>query len=282
MSYHHILVHVDNARACPARIAAAVALARDHGAKLHGCCVVPALNLSVYADAPLPAEITDRQLQILEADLRAAEKHFTDAVSDAGIEWECTSQQGRARDVIAAAACYADLTVVGKRDVDDPKCTSSEVAETLLFQAGSAALVVPVGGVREPLTTRVAVGWNGSRQAQRAVQDAFPLLEKADHVDIICVLAPDGRIQGRGEDDANEPAAKLRARLSDRGIPAHPLYVSRDHDEEGVALMDRCAELGASVLVLGAYGHSRFREFLLGGVTRSVLYEHRMPILLSH
>jgi nucleotide-binding universal stress UspA family protein len=118
------------------------------------------------------------------------------------------------------------------------------------------------------------VAWNGSREAARAVADALPLLAAAERVSILMVRPePDGM--------GAPPGADVTHHLGRHGVKVEPVRID-DAGDVGALLLARCAAAGADVLVMGAYGHSRLRELVLGGATRTVLHETTLPVLLSH
>lgn len=277
MSYCDILVHVDNSEACRARIATAIALAVRCGARLHGCCVVRPENLAFYGEGAIAGDIIQAALQREDEDLASAESRFREAVKGAGLVTECTAVKGDPGQVLSQSAGNVDLTVVGQPDGDDPRCTSTGVAASVAFGAAAGVLVHPFRGEFPSVGKRVLIAWDGSREAQRAVFEALPLLRDAEHVEVISVLT-----EALPGDAGDEPAREICARLGRRGIEAHAHYVSAADEAAGETLLTRCTDQRADLLVLGAYGHSRLREFLLGGVTRTVLRDHKIPVLLAH
>jgi len=145
------------------------------------------------------------------------------------------------------------------------------------FGAGSEPLVHPYRGEFTSVGKRVLIAWDGSREAQRAVYESVPLLRNAEHIEVVSVIT-----EKMPSQDGDEPAKEICDRLGRRGIEAHAHYVSTSDEAAGDTLLARCTAERADLMVLGAYGHSRLREFLLGGVTRTVLREHNIPVLLAH
>jgi nucleotide-binding universal stress UspA family protein len=137
--------------------------------------------------------------------------------------------------------------------------------------------VVPYIGAATPPGKRVIVAWNGGREAARAVNDALPLLVAADQVDVVCVNP------GRGEeDDADLPGADLCLHLARHGVKAEAQELVASDIEAGDLLLSRAADSGADLIVMGAYGHARWREVVLGGVTRQLLNQMTVPVFMSH
>jgi nucleotide-binding universal stress UspA family protein len=277
MDYYDIVVHVDNSKACRARLATAVSLARRFDARLHGCCIVPPVNIAMYGEGAIAADMIQAEFQKEEERLGEAEATFRKAVADTDLEFQCTVAKGQPDQVLIPAARNADLCVVGQPDESDPLCTSAGVAPAVAFGAGSAVLVHPCVGEFPDVGQRLLIAWDGSREAQRAVSEALPLLRRASHVEVVSVIT--GSSLG---EDPEQPAKTTCERLARRGITAHAHYVAAPDEAAGDTLLARCDQAQIDSLVLGAYGHSRLREFLLGGVTRTILKEHRMPVLLAH
>ncbi|MFO1061446.1 MAG: universal stress protein [Dongiaceae bacterium] len=169
---------------------------------------------------------------------------------------------------IVLSARAADLVVAGLPGHE----RSPALLHALLFGSGRPMLLAPPGW-RPALLRHVAVLWNGSAQAARAVGDALPLLRGVGEVTLLMA----------SEDRAAPPAGRaLARRLAWCGIAARERAVPVEGRAAGAALLDAAGTAGAELVVMGAYGHSRVREMVLGGVTRHVLGEARLPLWLSH
>jgi nucleotide-binding universal stress UspA family protein len=136
---------------------------------------------------------------------------------------------------------------------------------------------VPYAGRFESLGKRVLVGWNAGREAARAVQDALPLLMAAESVTVLTVN-PEIGLGGHGE----EPGADIALHLARHGVRVTVEHMTAPEISAGDVILNRAFELSADLLVIGAYGHSRLREMVLGGVTRSLLQQMTVPVLMSH
>jgi nucleotide-binding universal stress UspA family protein len=121
------------------------------------------------------------------------------------------------------------------------------------------------------------VGWNASREASRAVHDALPLLAKAEST-CVFLANPKRGLAAHGE----EPGADIARHLARHGLKVEVAKTIADDVADSALLLNHASDMGADLLVMGAYGHSRLREFILGGVTRSLLREMTVPVLLSH
>jgi nucleotide-binding universal stress UspA family protein len=174
-------------------------------------------------------------------------------------------------DAAAAEARYFDFALLGW-EAGNP--TSRATAEAVVFGSGRPAILLP------ELTTisgidHVAIAWDGSRVAARAVADAAPLLERAAKVSVITVVDEKPL-------DREDLAERLARGLSRRGVASQAFAVTCEDCPIGVTLQESAIERGAKMLVMGGHGHSRVRDFVLGGATEDVLDDLRLPLLLSH
>jgi nucleotide-binding universal stress UspA family protein len=145
----------------------------------------------------------------------------------------------------------------------------------LALGVGRPVLVVPRYGTFERLGERVLIAWNGSREATRAVHDAIPILKRAITV---TVLSIDPEV----DSPPRTPSADITLHLARHGIAAEAASTSSVDFGVGNALLSRAADLGADLIVMGAYGHSRMREMVLSGATRHLLQNMTVPVLMSH
>ncbi len=147
----------------------------------------------------------------------------------------------------------------------------------MALAVGRPVLVVPYAGRFEACGRRVLVAWNASRAATRAVNDAMPLLAGAETVTVLCV-DPDEDRRAHGD----VPGADVAVHLARHGVKARVESTASGGIGVGNAVLSRASDIGADLLVMGAYGHTRVRELLLGGATRTILESMTVPVLLSH
>lgn len=186
------------------------------------------------------------------------------------------TQLGALTDVVAARARYSDLTVLplpyGKgRSVEDEAIT-----EAALFEGMSPVLIVPPSGMRTPAPKRVIVAWNQSREALVAARRAMPFLKRAEMVQIVVVDPP-----AHGP-ERSDPGGLLCQLLVRHGVKAEVSVLARTLPRISEVLARQVRDLDADLLVMGAYGHSRFREAILGGATRDMLEHADVPVFLAH
>jgi nucleotide-binding universal stress UspA family protein len=261
----------------PGRVEAAAELARRHGAHLTGLYVIEIPVLPSYAEAQIPIAIFEAQRAAFASNAVSAERDFDDITDKSGIsaEWRCV--EGQQIDTLSLHARYADLLVVGQADPDDPECVSRGLADHLALASGRPVLVIPAGGVSGVIGENVLVAWNAKREAVRAVSDAMPLLESANRVSVVTINATSD-----DPENAGIPAADIGLHLARHGIETQTKSLYGAPAAIGELLLDTARDESADLLVMGAYGHARFREILLGGVTAHVLAHATIPTLLSH
>lgn len=275
MSYRNILVHVDDSKACPARIELAANIAAEHGAHLCGLYTAQPMYIPPYIAAEVGPDLYDVQRKAAKESAARAEVAFEKITGKAGIETEWRFGEGYPADVVALHARYVDLTIVGQGDPEDDG--SVNLADRLVLSTGRPILVVPYAGTYPHVGDRVVVAWNAAREAARAVNDAMPILENADKVTVLAIN-PEGGVNGHGD----VPTADITLHLARHGVNAEAAHVFADDVDVGNMLLSRAADASADMIVMGGYGHSRFREAVLGGASNLVLRHMTMPVLMSH
>lgn len=280
-----ILVHVDETGHCPARLAAAGALARAHKAELVAVYVAPPL----FVPAMMPGDVSPGLIEVLEAQRKNAQAkaeaffaEFKRGMPEAVWRLVDVEAYGMGSDIVPALASEArraDLIVVGQAGLGEEDSNAPGlVPEELVMQAGRPILVMPYAGRFPTIGERAIVAWRDTRESARATADAMPLLRQAKSVTVL-------QIGDKGDDaGAGRTALAGVVRYLERhGVKAVADYVpGGDAVTPGDILLSRAADLNADLLVMGAYGHSRFRELVLGGVTREILSSMTAPVLLSH
>ena len=283
MRLRDLLLVLDGSARDAARLETALELARTVGAHLTGLCplelLLPAdlaFALGGYPEA-LALQSAVEQLQD-QANARAAtiEAEFRAGLARAGVNGDWRTAPGPVGPAIAAAARHADLTVIGQDDPDHRVPPAGRhMIEDVLLAAGRPLLLLPYAGRFPAIGRNVLVAWTPTREAARAVGDALGLIEPAAQVTVLTVARAGGG-------DA-VPGAEIAAHLARHGLAVTAARsVSDGQIHEADMLLSYAADLGADLLVMGGYGHSRVRELTLGGVTRSVLRHMTLPVLMSH
>jgi nucleotide-binding universal stress UspA family protein len=276
MGLKDLLVHVDNDPACSVRVDVAAALAARHDAHLTGLHPMGWPRMPGYVEAELPPAFLDEQRRQLEDLARQAETRFQEATRRQGVRGEWRVDTGDIIGTTKLHARYADLTIVGQGiDPKDAPYNLAFLPEELALGVGRPVLVVPRYGTFDSVGKRVLIAWNGSREATRAVHDALPILKLATTVAVLSIDP---------ERDTGErmPSADIALHLARHGVTAEGMSTIGLDISVGDLLLNRAYDLGADLIVMGAYGHSRLREIVLGGATRHILQHMTVPVLMSH
>ena len=285
MDYKTLLVHVDGSAQSAQRTLLASLLAQRCGAHLVGAALT---GISRFLYQSLPPERDDPTLA-LHLDMqrehaRAALAAFSAQCETLGLaSFEAKLIDDEAGAGISLHARAADLAVVGQA-ASDARPALAEIPAYTITHAGRPVLVVPAASAHTRIGQQVLVAWDGGREAARALQLALPVLARAERVSI-AVFELGSDPQALADAIASDPRPWLarhgiRAELSVHAVEQH-LRLSRKN-EIGERLLAVAASSEADLLVMGAYGHSRFREAVLGGVTRTVMETMNLPVFMAH
>lgn len=205
---------------------------------------------------------------------RLREEHTIPVVESpsAGLSASWSEETGREDEAVARGGRLCDVIVVAGRPEEPGSPLATVTVEAALLESGRPVLIAPPGGAQS-LGARVAVAWNGSAEASRAVAAAIPVLAQAEKVAVLTA--------GEGE-EALMMADGLVRYLAWHEIEASAEVLSPGPEGAGVRLLEEAERLGADLLVMGAYTHNRLRQMIFGGVTRHVLTHARLPVLVAH
>lgn len=275
-----ILVLLDGGKGDAARIDVAAQLAARRDGRLTGLFLSAEPPMPGFIEAGFPAALRAERGAAAAEEAAAVRRAFEDAARRHGVldhaEWR--ESMGDPTETAALQGRYADLVVAGQPDPDaDPDRLTPRV-EDLLFECGRPLLIVPYAGRFETVGERIVVAWNASREAARAVGDAMPLLEAARRVTVLAVNPRRDGMAGLGD----APGADIARHLSRHGCVVEAAQVSTDQIDPGEALLNVVSDEAADMVVMGAYGRSRLREMILGGMTRFMLRHATAPVLMSH
>lgn len=284
MSLKNIVVHVDNSAASSARFDLAASLARQHDAHLTALFVIDPFPSSLmvastagFSDGGILASLMQKMEEDAQAAAAVVEARVREILRRDGLtgKWQLIS--GMTATTVAQHARYADLAILGQHDPDRAdEVNQTQVIEQALFTSGRPMLIVPYAGRFETAGRRALVGWNASRESARAVNDALMLMQGGEAVTILTVDAEDDSAPG------DVPGADIATHLARHGLTVLTKQASGKAVGIGDVLLNQAADTGADLLVIGAYGHSRMREIILGGVTRTLLRHMTIPVLMSH
>ena len=283
MNYRSLLVHLDSDKHCAARIDLAIGLARQHESHLVGVACTGAIYMPVGTEATMAhAELEALVQDALRDRVEAAAQQFRDACAAANFKaFEVVvDERDRAGAIVERAHC-SDLVILTQEQpaaVRAPLFAST--VEQVVMDSARPTLVIPHAGRFGDFSKPALVAWDDSREAARAVFDALPLLRQCEEVQLVTWdehrpghHAPSAPMQERLE--------ALRRWLLWHGVTAEA-RVETTATPIAEAMLSRAADLGSGLIVMGAYGHTRLSERVLGGATRGLLQSMTVPVLMSH
>ena len=276
MTYATLMVHLDLGSSNVGRLRVAGDLADRYGASVVGISAAQPMQI-VYADGYVSGEMIEDDVKVKEKEIAAAEAEFRSAFQKRTnkLEWRSLVTIDPLSDFIASEARSADVVITG---IDHNKSvfdTSRHVElGDLVMRIGRPLLVVPEAATKISFDS-ILVGWKDMRETRRAVADALPLLRKATFVTVVEIALENEKVQARRHLD------QVVEWLKRHGVTAESMVaVSAGNDSKHLAEIGR--EQKADLMVAGAYGHNRLREWMLGGVTRDFLTRPESCSFLSH
>ena len=280
MGFKNLLVQIDGGKAAARRIDAAIRLASSLGAHLTGLVAIGEPQIPGFVMAQMPTGVWDETLRQLRARADTVADGFVAAAERAGLTADCridSALETEVPQVVALHARHADLAVLGQADPDDPQPGGAGLIGDVVLGAGRPVLAIPYIGAGPTLGERVLVAWDGSREAARALNDALPFLKRAKVVSVVAINA-----SMRPGSHGSQVGADIALHLARHGVKVQAEALEVPDISVGDALLSRLTDESADLLVMGAYGHSRFSETILGGVTRTILGAMTVPVLMSH
>ena len=271
-----IVVFIDGGLESARILEFAGVLAKEHGARLIGVLVQadPALtSAATFARGRGMDQVVaahQSEIEQIDSNYRAM---FEKVVRRHGLRSEWRSLSHFSTEV-GVHAYYADLVVIGRPEPAAQTGSFPGLAESLVLSSGRPILLFPPRGTVSRIQ-RILVAWNATRESVRAASDALPLLARADAVEIL--VADHERNPRHGQ----EPGADIARHLARHGARVEVRRASSDGKDVGRFLLSQAAAFRADLLVMGAYGHSQVREWVFGSVTRTVIYEATIPVLMS-
>jgi nucleotide-binding universal stress UspA family protein len=277
MAYKTVLVHCDASRGTAGRLRIAADLADRFGGHVIGLHVRRAFQAPAFTDAG-PA--MDSLYRTYETAVRAEEAMaaaaFRDAVGSKGLSGDWRVADGYVDEILTAQARVADLVIVGQAEPDGPPTTTpSDLAEGVAMAAECPVLIVPFIGAAKPPGKTMMLCWNDSREAKHAAVGAMPLLVAAEKVIVLIVDPKTGR-------DREQPGADVAVWLARHGVKVAVQLDSATDSDVGGVILSRAADHDVDLIVMGIYGHSRLRERVLGGASRTLLASMTAPLLVAH
>jgi nucleotide-binding universal stress UspA family protein len=276
--YRRISVHLDHGFDCKRRIEAALALAKRHKAELVGIYANAAPPQYYYGESVLMSRSLGiiKELQAQSRD--AVETAFLEAAAEADVPAFMRAGTSSPSETVALLGRTTDLIVVSQENREDVEAAHEiEFVEQTLLTAGRPVLAIPSSGEFPVIGDRVLCCWDGSREAARALADAAPILRLASHMTVLSMN------EGAASPKHEAPFEDLATYCVAQGMPA-PEHVRRDIKGVGVGstILNAAADHSADLIVMGAYGHSKLRQWALGGATASILKSMTVPVMFSH
>jgi len=282
MSYKTILVHVDNSKHSSERVKLAANIALNEDAHLIGAAPTGVSRYIYQAGmlgdgAGFTAHL-EAHMELLRQQGQEALKGFEATVQRMGVSsFESTLVDDEAGAGISLQARYSDLVIIGQTNLDEPSpSTLPDFPEYVILNSGRPALIVPYTGKFDTVGKRVLVAWDASASATRAISAAIPLLKRADIVEVLVFNA-----DAQGDAHGEQPGADIALYLARHNIRVNVVR-QKSKIDIGNALLSSATDLASDLIVMGGYGHTRFREILLGGVTRTVLESMTVPVFMCH
>ena len=266
-----ITVQVDTDKACTSRVGFAVALAARHGAELRGVFAMGSPTATMAFDAFTTLPLLETRLEAAKEAARQAGALFADAAGDAAA---FSAVEDDWSPVVVSAAHGTDIVVLAQPSPDDDDGTAPPgMVSDVVMGAGGPVVMVPYIGASTDAPKTVLVGWKDSREAARAVRDGLPFMADAK-VHVMTVNHHDF--------DRGLSGERVTEYLQAHGVDAVHAPTQSDGINVADTLVSRAADLNADMIVVGGYSHNRWRESVLGGVTRGLLGQMPVPVLMSH
>lgn len=279
MTFKTILVHCDAGKTTPKCLAVATDIAQRFDARLVALHAPAPFEMPTFYEDSFSAmgPLIEEHEERVKADKAASRGFFDRATKGKALTSEWREIDGRADEVLEINARYADLVVVGQTSPDNPFTTPENLPESVAMASGRPTLVVPHIGTAKPVGKKIMLCWNASRESARAASDAMPFLKAAEKV-IVLVVEPRTSDDGHGA----EPGADAAMWLAKQGVKVTVQREVAPDADVGKVILSRAADYDIDLIVMGIYGHSRLREWVMGGASRAMLATMTVPVLMSH
>lgn len=279
MSYKTMLTILTDPSEVGAVLGAAIPFATEAGAHLDVLCLGIDRTQTGYYFAGATALMHDETIAQAQAEATAIEAEARAALGRSDLSWgieAMVAQSASVTGLVARRARFADLVILPKPYGEGKYTDAPVIVESAMFQGQAPVIVLTEGAAPAAAPQRVVVAWNESAEAMNAVRRALPILKTAALVDI-CVVAPE-----RHTSDTTDPGAELSRMLSRHGVKVEVTILAQTLPRVSEVIARHLSDIDADMLVMGAYGHSRFREAILGGATHSMLEHATVPVLMAH
>lgn len=279
MGYKSLLTVITDKKQSKPALAQMAALAAARDAHCEALCLGVDRSQTGYYYAGANALILQETLNRAKAEAEEVFVHAKDYLAKTGIRWSAESGIAQIADIgrhVAHRARFSDLVILPQPYGPDRDAEAEPIIEAAMFEGHAPVLVVPddVAPLDRPKT--ILIGWNESVEAMRAIRRALPFLTEADLVRIVVIDPP------RHGPDRSDPGGMLSQMLARHGVKCEIDVLSKTMTRVSDVLNRHASDTEADMIVMGAYGHSRFREAILGGATRNMLEQSAVPVFLAH
>ncbi|KAA0917489.1 universal stress protein [Aquicoccus porphyridii] len=279
MAYKSLFSVLTDPKLIENTLAHAIAMADSVDAHLDVLCLGVDRSQTGYYYAGANAMVLQETIDRAQEDAKSIEEQARDILGRSSIRWGSDTGVAQLADIgrhVAAHARFSDLVIQPLPYGEDRGAELEPVVESAMFEGQTPVLVVPDEGEPKPAPKTVMIGWNESAEALNAVRAALPVLEAAEAVHVVVIDPP---THGPNRSD---PGGLLSQYLSRHGVRAEVDVLSKTLPRVSDVLMRHATDIDADMIVMGAYGHSRFREAILGGATRYMLEQAKLPVFMAH
>lgn len=273
MAIKNILFHAFEGAAGESVRDVAFELAQEQDAKVSALSVIDNTPIPAYVVPYVPVNLSDTYIEEARKIASGVEEQTKSKAESEGVRLDWNNEEGDLCGRMNVHAHYSDLCIVGQGAGSEiPVGPANMLPDEMILGSGRPILVIPHSYTLNGLGKKILVAWNGSAQSTRAVHDALPLLASADEVRILSVGGPETHL----------PGAEIGAHLAQHGVNAEAAHAVEKDLSTAETIVEDASNWGADLIVSGAWGHSRIRETVLGGVTRHLLRHMSVPVLMSH
>lgn len=279
MAYKSLLTVVTDTKVAKHALEKAIAITRAEDAHLDVLCVGVDRTQTGYYYAGASAVFQQDVIERAKEDAAEVEAFATGLLKNSNVKWSvdtAVAQMAGLGRLVAHRARFSDLVVLPRPYGKDCGQEQEIIVESALFEGHVPTLVVPPKAEATAGANRIIVAWNESSESMSAVRAALPALIAADSVSIVVIDPP------QHGPDRSDPGGALSQMLVRHGVKAEITVLAKTMPRVSDVLLRHARDIDADMVVMGAYGHSRFREAILGGATRNMLENASVPILMAH
>ena len=271
MAIKDVLVYVDNDNACADRVTHAAALCKANNAHLSGVYTIQKMVMPAYVGAYIPADVIESREKDINEQRDTAKELFERIAASAEIDHDFHVVEGEVESVLRSDSRYVDLTIIPQRQDDMFDLNPYYELPDVLLGSACPVLMLPSGASLAQPVERAMVAWNGTHESARALSAALPgILADAKKVDVVTVASE------------GTHAADISAHIQRHGLEVDVHVFDESAAIAGRLLLEQAEKLNSQLLVMGAYGHSRLREMVLGGATKYVISNAGLPVFFTH